>query len=288
VGGDVTYVEANHGTKLYHDAGARCYLIQYNHEMESISTAELGDDEIDVSDFVTVQGDIVDVATLDTYTITYACAPHTYTTATETKQRVVYVRDTTCATCSQTGSRKLTIEASMGTSQIPGFGVDVNCSDSFYPSSALTKNVEATNVGTGKAIAFDNVHSTIGTFLVTYSVTDPSGNGQNDASITGQACPAITQFTRTVVVEDTLKPVIGLKFDDGSGNNVFHVHALEDKKTNPAMDKDAFPSRVGWSLMAESGAVNGWMVGAIACAAIGVALLATSKAARPSEIAQLV
>merc|ERR1711898_1348 len=76
-------------------------------------------------------------------------------------------------------------------------------------------------------------------------------------------CKGSKQYKRTVTVKDTLKPVIHLKF----GRNTFHKSAAADKGVNGQRNPAA-------RLMAETSSVNGWIVGAIASAVAGVALLA--------------
>merc|ERR1711977_388416 len=89
-----------------------------------------------------------------------------------------------------------------------------------------------------------------GTYVLTYSATDKNGNGQ-----TGKCGKA--HFMKTVVVEDTMVPIISLKY---KGNK----------------------------LMAEStSTVNGWVIGAVASAVSGVALLgyaATRKTAVATSV----
>merc|ERR1712199_24428 len=93
-----------------------------------------------------------------------------------------------------------------------------------------------------------------GTYVLTYSVTDKNGNGD------GSGCNAASgtktdHFTKTVVVEDTMIPIISLKY---RGTNLVGMMAEQSTTT-----------------------VNGWVIGAVASAVSGVALLgyaATRKA----------
>merc|ERR1711998_807094 len=95
-----------------------------------------------------------------------------------------------------------------------------------------------------------NVEQT-GTYVLTYSATDKNGNGRNQ-----KKC-AQAHFTKAVVVGDTMVPIISLKY---KGNK----------------------------LMAEStSTVNGWVIGAVASAVSGVALLgyaATRKTAVATSV----
>merc|ERR1719473_2127666 len=70
-------------------------------------------------------------------------------------------------------------------------------------------------------------------------------------------------YVVTYRIKDTLKPVIHLKF----GRNTFHKSKATDKGVNGQRNPAA-------KLMAETSSVNGWIVGAIASAVAGVALLA--------------
>merc|ERR1712178_586741 len=85
-----------------------------------------------------------------------------------------------------------------------------------------------------------------GTYVLTYSVTDKNGNGD------GSGCNADSgtktdHFTKTVVVEDTMIPIISLKY---RGTNLVGMMAEQSTTT-----------------------VNGWVIGAVASAVSGVALL---------------
>jgi hypothetical protein len=70
-------------------------------------------------------------------------------------------------------------------------------------------------------------------------------------------------YIRTAIVKDTLKPTIHLSF----GRKTFHKSSAADTGIN----SQANPSG---KLMAETSSVSGWVIGAIASAVAGVALLA--------------
>jgi hypothetical protein len=210
---DGTYtVEASRDTN-YIDAGATC------------------SDMIDgnISQDVEVSGDVVNMAAIGTYKITYNCQDSAMQTAIPAVRTVVVV-DTTCPTCTLTGDETKSVEASF-----PYEDTGATCTD--------TLDGEMTASATG--LAQVNVENT-GTYIITYSATDAAGNGADCATI-----------TRTVVVEDTTKPLITLQYR-------------------------------GQQLMAEStSSVNGWVIGAVASAVSGVALLgyaATRKAAVATSV----
>jgi hypothetical protein len=98
----------------------------------------------------------------------------------------------------------------------------------------------------------DEVTHMQGTYHITYSATDAAGNGD-----------ACTKPVRTIIVRDTLPPVITLQ--DGQ------IKAKGADESNPAWHYNPF------SLMAEQTSVNGWMVGAVASFVAGVALVSFSS-----------
>merc|ERR1711939_550302 len=123
--------------------------------------------------------------------------------------RYVTVQDTTKPVCALKGAKTVTHEAGFKYSD-----KGVVCKDSFQ--------------GQVKAKRSSNVnYKKVGTYTVTYTATDSSGNQAASVS-------------RKVVIRDTLKPVIGLKY--GAGKKYFHVSDSTDtatlhdgsKVTNPA------------------------------------------------------
>merc|ERR1712072_1471272 len=148
--------------------------------------------------------------------------------------RTVIVEDTTCPTCTVPGNEEtITVEASFPYTEEASTCTDTL--DGAMPNAGIYGQV--------------NVELT-GTYVLTYSATDKNGNGQ-----TGKCGKA--HFMKTVVVEDTMVPIISLKY---KGNK----------------------------LMAEStSTVNGWVIGAVASAVSGVALLgyaATRKTAVATSV----
>merc|ERR1711967_58506 len=145
----------------------------------------------------------------------------------------------------------------------------------------------------GKKIAGVNVEQT-GTYVITYTATDESGNH----------CGADENKNprRTVVVADTLKPVIGLKY----GGKLIHdskseqtsAHATHHGKGFKQQNTKTFgngqlttnPADNFFSLMAESGvSSSAFIFGAIASAISGVALFSYATQQRStSAVADLV
>merc|ERR1711967_196934 len=178
--------------------------------------------------------DMVDVGT---YSINYNCLDSAGQQA-YPATRVVIVEDKTCPTCTVPGGDEvITVEAS-------------------FPYAEETSTCTDTLDGLiGDATIYGNVDvEKTGMYVLTYSVTDKNGNGADPAQCTAANANhrSATHFTKTVVVEDTMVPIISLEY---KGNK----------------------------LMAESttSSVNGWVIGAVASAVSGVALLgyaATRKA----------
>merc|ERR1711966_48516 len=216
----IWYVEASRDNN-YVDAGATC--------------SDMVDGNI--SQDVEVSGDVVNMAAVGTYKINYNCEDSAGQTAFPAT-RTVIVEDKTCPTCKiPGGDAVITVEASFPYTEEASTCTDTL--DGAMPDASIygTVDVELT-----------------GTYVLTYSVTDKNGNGADPSKCSGvnQNHRSGSHFTKTVVVEDTMVPIISLKYK-------------------------------GSKLMAESttSTVNGWVIGAVASAVSGVALLgyaATRKA----------
>jgi len=99
-------------------------------------------------------------------------------------------------------------------------------------------------------------HAEAGKYIVTYAVKDAAGNKQ------------CKQGRRTVIVSDTLPPVITLKL------NGKQIHMSGKKNAaNPAFDAKVNPFLASGLMEEQSTSVNGWIIGAVASAVTGVALL---------------
>ena len=193
----------------------------------------------DISELVEVSGDVVSLSVIGTYHITYKCSDTAGNDATE-MVRTVYVQDQECPTC-PVASDEQTVNQE---ASFPYSDEAVTCSDNmpFTENDMTTITVTATS----NAVAVVDVEET-GEYVITYTATDVNGNTntllKNIASGT-TACNADIVQLRTVVVSDSLKPIITL-------DN---------------------------SLMEEStGGLNAWVAGAVASAVAGVALLGYSS-----------
>jgi hypothetical protein len=228
-GDSAWHVEASRDNN-YVDAGATC--------------SDMVDGNI--SQDVEVSGDVVNMAAVGTYRINYNCEDSAGQTAVPAT-RTVIVEDKTCPTCTIPGgpaNQIVTVEASF-----PYTEEQSTCTDTLdgaMPNAHVvgTVDVELT-----------------GSYVLTYTVTDKNGNGGDRpchaAPHTNTDAPTenAAHFMKTVVVEDTMIPIISLKY---RGTDLVGMMAESSTTT-----------------------VNGWVIGAIASAVSGVALLgyaATRKA----------
>ena len=127
----------------------------------------------------TIGGDVVDSNTLGTYIITYDASDAEGNLATQVT-RTVTVVDTTPPVITLIGDAELTLEAGSTYEEL---------------GATFTDNYDAN----GDAVVGGDVvdSNTLGTYTVTYNVTDSEGN-------------VATQVTRTITVVDTTPPVISL------------------------------------------------------------------------------
>ena len=129
-----------------------------------------------------VGGDVVDVNTLGTYTVNYNVTDTNGNVATQVT-RTVNIVDTTAPVITLTGDAEVTLEAGSTYNEL---------------GATFTDNYDQDGNATIGGDAVDT--NTLGTYIVTYNVTDTSGN-------------VATQVTRTVNVVDTTPPVITLTGD---------------------------------------------------------------------------
>merc|ERR1712070_681884 len=195
----ITILEAaNHNDGTWHVEASR----DNNYVDAGATCSDMVDGNI--SQDVEVSGDVVNMAAVGTYKINYNCEDSAGQTAVQATRTVV-VQDTTCPTCTVPGgTTTITVEASF-----PYTEEQSTCTDTLdgaMPNAHVynTVNVEKT-----------------GTYVLTYSVTDKNGNGD------GSGCNAASG-TKTVVVEDTMIPIISLKY---RGTNLVGMMAEQSTTT---------------------------------------------------------
>merc|ERR1711939_166137 len=209
--------------------GKDLMTLEATHNGNYVDDGATCSDQVDgmISQNVEVSGDVVNLGKRNKYVISYNCKDSAGNKA-DTAVRVVYVVQTTCPTCKLAGATKLSREASF-----PYVDAGAKCTDLIDGNVAtITRNTV-------------NVERT-GTYYVTYRAK---------------------KYTRTVVVIDTLKPVISLTYNGKKVTSGNHVDTGVNAQANP------------FKLMAETtttSSVNGWVVGAAASAVTGLALLGYS------------
>jgi len=209
-----------------------------------------------ISQDVEVSGDVVNMANPGTYRISYNCKDSSGQEA-DTGIRTVVVKDTTCPTCELGATaEQLTVEASFPYSEEP-----TTCTDTLDGALTTVQTVTMASDAAYKNTKVD-VEMT-GTYTITYCAKDEHNNGDvtevdgvQTCTCTG-GCSDECKF-RTVVVQDTIVPIIQLHYQD---KNLVQT-----------------PNGAGgFSYMAEvTSNVNGFVIGAIASAVSGVALLGYS------------
>lgn len=298
LGNDEETFEAS-STNNYVDSGATCW------------------DEVDgnISEDVEVSGDVVNLARVGVYMIMYDCTDSSGRAATQATRKVT-VQDTVCPTCTFTAdaSQQITLEASFPYTD--PFETDVVCTDTLSTTfsacaagSSDTTCIKATTTKKDSSTEMESAKVTevTGVYYTTYTVTDDVGNTNkylstvagvakgetassgtctfDDADYTAQS------YTRTITVKDTLRPVITLKTKAAGDviktgtKNAWGYHAEITSAAAAVQGQVMGNTDHTPSLMAEESqeSVNGWVLGAIASAVSGLALLGYSlrKQAQP-------
>ena len=274
-----TIRNVDHTKPVIQVLGSNEMTLEATHEGNYIDDGATCSDQVDgvISQNVEVSGDVVNLSKVGSYTITYNCKDSAGNAA-PTLSRYVHVAQTSCPTCVITGKDELTHEASF-----PYTDQGAVCTD-IIDGTVTAETVGSVNVGkTGK-------------YVLTYRAKNSVGLWNDglaaDGESTGAGCrgTAINYF-RTVTISDTLKPVIKLTYDgetdpiawSGKGPNSAAADTSGGAPANPytkgahtGSGLEGYPYN---TLMAEeqTSSVNGWVLGAIASAVTGLALLGYSQ-----------
>ena len=163
-------------------------------------------DNYDESGDATIGGDTVDSSTLGSYTVTYNITDTEGNVATEVT-RTVIVQDTTIPVITLIGDSTIYVEAG---------------SDYTENGATYSDNYDESGDATIGGDTIDS--STLGSYTVTYNITDTEGN-------------VAVEVTRTVIVQDTTIPVITL-----TGDETVHVEAGSDYTESGAIFTDNYDS----------------------------------------------
>jgi hypothetical protein len=294
-----TIRNVDHTKPVIQILGSDNMTLEATHEGNYIDDGATCSDQVDgvISQNVEVSGDVVNLSKVGSYTITYNCKDSAGNAA-PTLNRNVNVAQTSCPTCKITGEfTELKHEASF-----PYTDEGAVCTD-IIDGTVKTHVRNPVNV------------QVTGKYVITYRAVNSVGlwnDGKNtDGTADGTGCRGTAiSYTRTVVVSDTLKPVIKLTYEgEGTiawgaakhGDNSVSTNAgahvnpfgakgehsgLHGQETTDAEFADAtFHGTAGFNkaghetYMAEeqTSSVNGWVLGAIASAVTGLALLGYSQ-----------
>merc|ERR1719267_478409 len=270
LGSDVMTLEATHQGN-YIDDGATC------------------SDQVDgvISQNVEVSGDVVNLSKVGTYTITYNCKDSANNAA-PPATRTVVVAQTSCPKCTVHGQAEVEHEASF-----PYTDAGASCSDVI--DGAVTTHCSSDNAAWTAADGCSKLVdvSITGVYNIVYTAQNTVGLWNNGANCRGGA----STYGRKVTVSDTLRPVITLRYKgakvaqgtrdatgDETADSKHHgtlntKHVADPNGLNKDVADTEFPdTHTLPTLMAEetTSSVNGWVLGAIASAVAGLALLGYS------------
>merc|ERR1711988_251539 len=246
-----TLISEDHTKPIIDILGNDLMTIEATFHKNYVDDGATCSDQVDgvISQQVEVSGDVVNLSKVGTYKITYKCKDAAGNAA-DVLTRTVVVKDTTCPTCTITGATSVKREASFPYSDL---------------GAVCTDNIDG-NLGAATATGSFNVEK-VGTYKLTYSTQDKSGNKQ------------CKNYVRTVVVQDTLKPVISLHF----ANKMIHKSGAGNSGTNGQANPAHAAAGNPYFMSESQTSVNGWIVGAVASAVTGVALLGFSM--RKTQVA---
>merc|ERR1719183_412915 len=235
-------IEASHAAN-YVDDGATC--------------SDQGDGII--SQNVEVSGDVVNLSRVGTYVIQYNCVD-SHSNGAPTETRTVHVAQTSCPTCSS--DLDITTGPFYREAGFVYTDEPVNCEDHIDGPVATHMDGEVDVDTTGTYILTYTAVNSVG--LYNYGPTCREGYGPNN-------------YYRTIVVQDTLKPVIQVKYKGVLVERSATDDVGTNEQENPAWDGAlANLEESGFMAEATSSSVNGWVIGAVASAVTGLALLGMS------------
>jgi len=207
-------LNVDHTFPIIQILGSDQMTLEATHQGNYIDDGATCSDQVDgvISQNVEVSGDVVNLSKVGTYTITYNCKDSANNAA-PAARRTVVVAQTSCPRCHVYGAHTVNHEASF-----PYADPGARCSDVIDGStatqcyhSAVDSDVIATEVPCTSENMVDV--STTGTYKIEYKAQNTVGLWNTDSNCRGGQ----KFYRRTVVVMDTLRPVITLKYDKGTG-----------------------------------------------------------------------
>jgi hypothetical protein len=272
-----TIRNVDHTKPVIQILGSDSMTLEATHEGNYIDDGATCSDQVDgvISQNVEVSGDVVNLSKVGSYTITYNCKDSAGNAA-PTLSRYVHVAQTSCPTCKITGKGAEAGKPLLHEASFPYTDQGAVCTD------IIDGTVSAITVGTVDV-------QTTGTYTLTYRAKNSVGlwNDGKDAAGTGAGtgCRGTAiSYVRTVQVSDTLKPVIKLTYDgkkvawghNGADSTNVHTGGKDGAApANPFTAGEHQPN--GYMAEEQTSSVNGWVLGAIASAVTGLALLGYSQ-----------
>merc|ERR1719267_204480 len=277
----------DHTRPIIQILGSDEMTLEASHQGNYVDDGATCSDQVDgvISQNVEVSGDVVNLSKVGTYTITYNCKDSANNAA-PPATRTVVVAQTSCPKCTVHGQAEVEHEASF-----PYTDAGASCSDVI--DGAVTTHCSSDNPAwTANLGCSDLVDVSITVvYNIVYTAQNTVGLWNNGANCRGGA----STYGRKVTVSDTLRPVITLRYKgtkvaqgtrDTTGNDITDspVHgSLNTQHTAAGLASNVadtqFPDNHALpTLMAEetTSSVNGWVLGAIASAVAGLALLGYS------------
>jgi hypothetical protein len=186
-GDDIVTIEAT-TTGQFTDPGATCFDALEGDLSSNLET-QFAAIRVAAGGTVTTYLDAPKLSVPGTYEVFYGCKNKLGVEA-NTAKKVLVVMDTTCPTCTlNTGAQ--TVEASFPYSD---------------PGALCTDNLDGKKDRADVSVAGKVDVEATGKYYLTYRVEDEAGNW-NDG-----ACSGSKAYVRTVVVVDTLRPVIAVRY----------------------------------------------------------------------------
>ena len=284
-----TIRNVDHTKPVIQILGSDSMTLEATHEGNYIDDGATCSDQVDgvISQNVEVSGDVVNLSKVGSYTITYNCKDSAGNAA-PTLSRNVHVAQTSCPTCVITGAGTVANTPLLHEASFPYTDEGAVCTD-------IIDGTVQTHVKNPVTV------ETTGTYVVTYRAVNSVGlwnDGKAADGVTaGTGCrgTAINYF-RTVKVSDTLKPVIKLTYETTEGaapdtiawssngaastNAGSHANPFSDgvhDGTAKASGMTNAAGHVAYMAEEQTSSVNGWVLGAIASAVTGLALLGYSQ-----------
>merc|ERR1712093_394320 len=200
-------LNVDHTFPIIQILGSDQMTLEATHQGNYIDDGATCSDQVDgvISQNVEVSGDVVNLSKVGEYTITYNCKDSANNAAPPATRRVI-VAQTSCPKCTLLGDATVLHEASF-----PYADAGATCSDVI--DGQVTTQCSA---GASKSDTFTAVSDcstivdieTTGNYNIRYRAQNPVGLWNDGASCRGGA----NEYYRLVKVQDTLRPVITLKY----------------------------------------------------------------------------